>query len=216
MIALRFENFGSIPEVLKTTTIESPKPRHGEVLVRVVAAALNPSDAKNVLGQMHGTSLPRTPGRDFAGDVVEAPDAELPVGAEVWGSGGVLGFERDAAHAEFIVVPSDGVAPKPASLTMTEAAAVGTAFITAYLGLVKVADVRDGDWVVVTGANGAVGSAVLQLAPWKRARTIRAPETIQNIALLQLADVRCQLLRLGRRGKCGDAFDCRTRLPLLA
>jgi NADPH:quinone reductase-like Zn-dependent oxidoreductase len=55
---------------------------------------------------------------------------------------------------------------------MTEAAAVGTAFITAYLGLVNVAGVREGEWVVVTGANGAVGSSVLQLARWRRAHTI--------------------------------------------
>jgi NADPH:quinone reductase len=172
MVALRFERFGKVADVLKTTTIELAKARRGEVLVRVAAAAINPSDTKNILGQMHGTSLPRTPGRDFAGFVVEAPGGELPVGAEVWGSGGDLGFERDGAHAELLVVPSEGVAPKPASLTMPEAAAVGTAFVTAYLGLVNVANVREGDWVVVTGANGAVGSSVLQLARWKRARTI--------------------------------------------
>jgi NADPH:quinone reductase-like Zn-dependent oxidoreductase len=172
MIALRFESFGSIPDVLKATAIDAPKPRRGEVLVRVAAAAINPSDAKNVLGLMRGTSLPRTPGRDFAGVVVETPDSELPVGREIWGSGGDLGFERDGAHAEFLVVPSEGVAPKPASLTMTEAAAVGTAFLTAYLGLVKVASVRESEWVVVTGANRAVGSSVLQLAQWRRAHTI--------------------------------------------
>jgi NADPH:quinone reductase len=172
MVALRFESFGKIPEVLRTTAIELPKPRTGEVLVRVAAAAINPSDAKNILGQMRGTSLPRTPGRDFAGVIVESRDAEPAVGTEVWGSGGDLGFERDGAHAEFVVVPSEGVAPKPASLTMSEAAAVGTAFITAYLGLVKVASVRESDWVVVTGANGAVGSSVLQLARWRQARTI--------------------------------------------
>jgi NADPH:quinone reductase-like Zn-dependent oxidoreductase len=55
---------------------------------------------------------------------------------------------------------------------MTEVATVGTAFITAYPGLVNVAGVREGEWVVVTGANGAVGSSVLQLARWRRARTI--------------------------------------------
>jgi NADPH:quinone reductase len=96
MVALRFERFGNISEVLRPTTIESPKPRTGEVLVRVSAAAINPSDAKNILGQMRGTILPRTPGRDFAGVVVEAPDADVSVGTEEWGSGGDLGFSATA------------------------------------------------------------------------------------------------------------------------
>jgi NADPH:quinone reductase-like Zn-dependent oxidoreductase len=65
MTAVRFENFGKISEVLKTTTLESPKPRKGEVLVRVAAAATNPSDAKNVVGQMHGTGLPPHVGPRF-------------------------------------------------------------------------------------------------------------------------------------------------------
>jgi NADPH:quinone reductase-like Zn-dependent oxidoreductase len=75
--------------------------------------------------------------------VVEAPGVALPIGSEVWAVPEV-GFERDGAHAEFLVVPSKGVAPKPASLTMTEAAGEWTAFFTAYLGLVKVAGVREG------------------------------------------------------------------------
>ena len=62
MVALRFESFGEISEVLRTTTIESPKPRTGEALVRVAAAAINPSYVKNVLGQMRGTSLPEPQG----------------------------------------------------------------------------------------------------------------------------------------------------------
>lgn len=70
-----------------------PIPAAGEVLIQVKAAAINPSDVKNVQGKMHETSLPRIPGRDFAGIVVEGP-GDLS-GQLVFGSGGNLGFGRE-------------------------------------------------------------------------------------------------------------------------
>jgi NADPH:quinone reductase-like Zn-dependent oxidoreductase len=164
MRALRFERFGAFQDVLQVRDVDRPVPGPGEVLVKVAAAAINPSDTKNVLGRMEGTTLPRTPGRDFAGTLED--------GSEVWGSGGDIGFTRDGTHAEFIVVPRAGIAPKPKSLSMVEAAGVGTAFITAYQGLIEVADVKPGEWVLVTGALGSVGGAAIQLAKWKGARTI--------------------------------------------
>jgi NADPH:quinone reductase len=66
--------------------------------VQVKAAAINPSDVKNVLGKMHETTVPRVPGRDFAGIVAEGPEAWE--GKAVFGSGGNLGFGRDGTHAE--------------------------------------------------------------------------------------------------------------------
>jgi NADPH:quinone reductase-like Zn-dependent oxidoreductase len=66
MRALRFEKTGSLDE-LSIRELPMPTPAAGEVLVRVKAAAVNPSDVKNVEGKMHETSVPRTPGRDFAG-----------------------------------------------------------------------------------------------------------------------------------------------------
>jgi NADPH2:quinone reductase len=72
MKVLRFEKAGSLDE-LKLGEVSRPVPRAGEVLVQVKAAAINPSDVKNVLGKMHETSTPRIPGRDFAGIVVEGP-----------------------------------------------------------------------------------------------------------------------------------------------
>src|SRR5579859_3414623 len=91
MQALRFHEFGGF-EKLKVESVPDPKPKPEEIVVRVRAASLNPSDAKNVLGRMEGTTLPRTPGRDFAGVVVDGP-AEM-IRAEVWGTGGDLGFTR--------------------------------------------------------------------------------------------------------------------------
>ncbi|MBV8890983.1 MAG: zinc-binding alcohol dehydrogenase family protein [Acidobacteria bacterium] len=172
MKALRFDRFGEISEL---RLVDVPKPTTKEpegVLVEIRAASINPSDVKNVKGEMVGTTLPRIPGRDFAGIVVEGP-ASL-VGTEVWGAGGDIGFTRDGCHAEFIVVPTRGVGPKPKTLSFEEAAAVGINFITAYHGLVHVGRIVPNDTVLVTGATGGVGSSVVQIAKWKGARVIAA------------------------------------------
>ena len=69
MKAVRFTRHGK-PEVLTTEDLPDPVPGDGEAVVRVVASSINPSDVKNVAGLMEQTTLPRTPGRDFAGVVV--------------------------------------------------------------------------------------------------------------------------------------------------
>jgi NADPH:quinone reductase len=175
MQALRFHEFGSF-EKLKVETIPDPQPKPGEVVVHIRAASLSPSDAKNVLGRMEGTTLPRTPGRDFAGVVVNG--ATDMIGAEVWGTGGDIGFTRDGAQAELLLVPTGGVRPKPKNLSFEEAAVVGVNFVTAWIGLVEIARFQSGETVLATGAAGGVGSAVTQIVKWKGGRTIgvdRAP-----------------------------------------
>jgi NADPH:quinone reductase-like Zn-dependent oxidoreductase len=171
MQALRFDEFefGSFDSV-RLQTLPDPQPKSDELAVRIRAAALNPSDAKNILGRMEGTTLPRTPGRDFAGVVITGPSQMI--GAEVWGAGGDVGFTRDGAYAELLLVPVDGVRPKPKNLSFEEAAAAGTTFVTAFIGLIETAHFQSGETVLVTGAAGGVGSAVTQIAKWKDGRTI--------------------------------------------
>ena len=82
---------------------------------------------------MPNAVFPRTPGRDFAGVVVEGP-ADL-IGAEVWGTGGDVGISRNGSHAERLVLPRTAIARKPANLSMLEAGTVGVPFVTAYEGL---------------------------------------------------------------------------------
>lgn len=79
----------------------------GDVVVEVRAAAVNPSDAKAAIGMMPYAVFPRTPGRDFAGIVVEGP-ADL-LGREVFGSSGDLGIRRDGTHASHLVVEAQAV-----------------------------------------------------------------------------------------------------------
>jgi NADPH2:quinone reductase len=167
MRALRFHRFGDL-SALNVEDLPAPYAEAGEVVVRVKAASVNPSDVKNVLGKMEGTTIPRVPGRDFSGTIVDGPQSLL--GREVWGVGGDIGFTRDGSHAEMMVVPVDGVRAKPKNLSFEEAAAVGVNFLTAYLGLIQAAQVKPGDTVLVSGARGGVGSAVVQLAAWKSAR----------------------------------------------
>src|ERR1700693_1923923 len=98
MKALRFSQYGR-PSVLSLEQCETPQPGPGESLVQVFAAAINPSDVKNLAGAFKSL-LPRTPGRDYAG-VVVAGDGK---GREVWGSGPAFGVERDGSHAAFVSV----------------------------------------------------------------------------------------------------------------
>ena len=114
------------------------------------------------MGGMPHAVWPRTPGRDYAGVVVEGPKHLL--GREVWGSGGELGIRRDGAHARYLVLPAENLREKPSANHLAEAGAVGVPFVTAYDGLQRGGPVKRGDVVLVLGANGKVGQAVTQIA----------------------------------------------------
>jgi NADPH:quinone reductase-like Zn-dependent oxidoreductase len=107
------------------------------------------------------TTLPRTPGRDFAGVVAQGPPEAI--GKRVWGTGGLNGFSRDGAFAEWIVVPSTALAQMPGNLSFAQAAACGVGFLTAKL-MLDLAAPGAGEHVLVLGSSGAVGSAAVQLA----------------------------------------------------
>jgi NADPH:quinone reductase len=168
MKALRFNQYGP-PSVLTIEELPTPQLRAGLSLVRIDASAVNPSDVKNVAGAFK-TSLPRTPGRDYAGTVI-AGDGK---GREVWGSGPGFGVECDGCHAELVAMPAQWLADKPPHLSMEQAAAIGVPFVVAWNGLVQRAEVKSNETVLVTGAFGAVGRAVTQIAHWKGARVIGA------------------------------------------
>lgn len=169
MRALRFEKTGSL-EGLTVRDISKPGAGHGEVLIQVKAAAINPSDIKNVLGAIHLATLPRTPGRDFAGIVVEGPAALM--GKSVFGSGGDLGFKRDGSHAEFVVVPANAALPMPKGFSFEQSAAVGVAYMTAWAALITAAQLQAGESALILGTTGAVGSAAARIARKRGARVL--------------------------------------------
>ncbi len=169
MRALRFNKTGSLDD-LNIQEVPTPIPAPGEVLVQVKAAAINPSDIKNVLGKMHETTVPRIPGRDFAGIVAEGP-AEL-TGKSVFGSGGGLGFGRDGSHAQYLTVPANGVLPLPANLNFAQAAGIGVAYLTAWAAMVDVAKIQPGETALILGTTGAVGSAAARIVHSRGGRVI--------------------------------------------
>jgi NADPH2:quinone reductase len=161
MKAIQFTRFGP-PDVLELIDVPTPKATEGSALVQISAAAINPSDVKNVAGQMEGTVLPRIPGRNFAGVVVDGPDAW--VGAEVFGTGGDIGFTRNGSHAEAIFLPAEALVRKPTNLSFDQAASIGVNFVIAWLGAIEYGGLQSGETVVIIGAGGGVGDAVAQIA----------------------------------------------------
>jgi NADPH:quinone reductase-like Zn-dependent oxidoreductase len=179
MRAVVIHQFGD-PKQLKVEDVPTPASAAGEVLVEVKAASINASDVKNVKGHMHGTTLPRIPGRDFAGIVVRGPK-EL-IGREVFGTGGDIGFTRDGSHAQFIALPVDGVTLKPEALYMEAAGMAGVTYVTAWSAMVVTANVERGETVLVIGAAGGVGSAAVQIAAWRGASVIGGVRSDADIA----------------------------------
>ena len=151
----------------RVAPVARPKPEAGQVLVKIKASGVNPLDTKIYAGEathaMH--PLPAILGIDLAG-VVEAVGTGVTVfkrGDEVYGmTGGVGGLQ--GSLAEFAAVDADLLAPKPANLTMREAASLPLVFITAWEGLVDRANVKQGQNVLVHGGGGGVGQVVVQIA----------------------------------------------------
>jgi NADPH2:quinone reductase len=174
MKAVTYSEFGGA-EVLHV--VDRPEPHVGPdtVLVKVVAAGLNPVDYKIREGYLEGlldTTLPAVPGWDVAGVVVKPglDTPELAVGDEV------LAYVRkdtvsDGTLAEYVAVPVRTAAKKPAGLSFDEAAALPLAGLTA-LQTIRRAGVTEGQTVLVHAAAGGVGSIAVQLAVHAGARVV--------------------------------------------
>lgn len=150
------------PEVLQLQHVATPTPGPGEVLVRVHYAGVNPVDWK--LQERGALPYPAIPGGDFAGEVVgTGPQVEgVACGALVAGIADPRG--RGGSYAEYVVVPTDAIVPKPARYSLAEAAAYPTTAIAAWRYLVEAAKLQRGERVLVHGGAGGVGSMVVQMA----------------------------------------------------
>jgi NADPH:quinone reductase-like Zn-dependent oxidoreductase len=150
--------------------LPDPKADSSTAIVKVAAGAISPSDVKNVEGKMERTILPRVPGRDYAGTVVHGPVEWM--GAEVWGTGGEIGYSVDGSHAELIAVPIASLLRKPRTLSLQQAAAIGVTYLAAWLGLVEYAQLASRETLLVTGAGGGVGGAAARIGKWRGAHVI--------------------------------------------
>jgi NADPH:quinone reductase-like Zn-dependent oxidoreductase len=157
----------SIAPVVERHTLSRAE---NELLIEIKAAAVNPSDVKAATGLMPYAVFPRTPGRDYAGAVVDGPTEWI--GREVFGSSGDLGIRRDGTHASHLVVEAAAVVEKPAAISWEEAAGIGVPFVTAMEGFRRAGMPKPGETVLVMGVNGKVGQAAVQIATWHGARAI--------------------------------------------
>lgn len=156
------------PSVLEVREVGIPSPGRGDVLVRVRAASVHPGDYFVMTGEPYvvrlvfGLRRPRhgIPGRDLAGAVAAVGEGvtALRPGDEVFG------WSTTGTLAEYACVPADHLVSVPANVSVVDAAAVPTSALTALQALRRIADVRPGQKVLVTGASGGVGSFAVQIA----------------------------------------------------
>ncbi|MGN7969262.1 NADP-dependent oxidoreductase [Microbacterium sp. 22296] len=174
-------------DVLHIAETAVPRPVLSEVLVRVVAAGINPIDAKTRAGRGMAASIDSWPavlGLDVSGVVVRAPfDAHpFPVGTEVYGMAAVP--RTAGTYAEYVVVPTLSLARKPLSLSHVEAAGVPVAALTAWGIVVETALAHQGQRILIHAGGGGVGHFAVQFASYFGAHVIATGST-RNLAWLR-------------------------------
>jgi NADPH:quinone reductase-like Zn-dependent oxidoreductase len=193
---------GSEPPTFASTEVADPVPGPGDVVVDVVAAALNRRDWW--IWREASTTVPVTLGSDAAGRISAVGadvDAGL-IGREVvinptlgWARGEtvpgpafeILGSPRDGTLAERVMVPVENVAPKPARLSWEEAAALSLAGLTAWRATVTCARAAAGRRLLVTGAGSGVATFIVQIAAALGSEvwvTTSSPEKLRQLVAL--------------------------------
>jgi NADPH:quinone reductase-like Zn-dependent oxidoreductase len=157
------------PDAFHEASVPVPSPVLSELLVRVVAAGVNPIDAKTRSGAGVSAAIasyPATLGYDFSGIVVKTPfeSHPFPAGTAVFG---MLPFPRSGgSYAEYAVVPTLSVARKPSSLSHVEAAGVPVAALTAWGLIVETAHAHEGQRILIHAGSGGVGHFAVQIAAY--------------------------------------------------
>ena len=162
--------------------IEPPAPGPGEVQIKVRAAAVNFPDLLQTRGEyQHKPPLPFIPGMEVAGEVSALGEGvtEFQIGDAVVGGARIGGF------SEYAVTPAAILRKKPESLSFSQAAGYSTAYLTAYVSLVRRAQVEAGEWVLVHGAAGGVGLAAVDMAKNLGCKVIAASASDEKLAILQ-------------------------------
>ena len=167
--AVRFRRYGG-PEVLEVVDVPRPQPATGEIVVKVVAAALNPGEIgirEGVFATMWPARFPEGQGNDFAGHV-----DELGPGVSGFEIGDqVVGYAPRRAQAEYVALSVEDVAHKPSGLAWEQAAAIAGVGATAWAS-VEAVKPASGETVIVSAAAGGVGAIAAQLALLRGAQVI--------------------------------------------
>lgn len=175
MRAVGVNEYGG-PDALEVVELPDPEPGPGQLLVRVHAAAVNPTDTYAATGaraeQQSRYERPYVPGMDIAGileAIGEEVDTDLQVGDRVMAI--VLPAGRHGAYSEKLALPAASVVAAPAGSSHAEAATLPMNGLTARLAL-DLLDLQAGDTLAVTGAAGALGGLTIQLAKDEGLRVI--------------------------------------------
>jgi len=187
--AVVIREFGG-PDVLRWEDVETPSPGPGEVLVEVHAVSVNRTLDLQVRqdGGNYGVTLPLVLGNDPSGVVAAVgADAEgVKIGDRVSIFGGIgasrrmLGVQCWGGYAEYVKIPAVNCVPLPAGLAFAHATVLARHFALAF-GECRVADLAAGDWALVMGAAGGLGSGLVQVAKHLGARTIAAAGTDRRV-----------------------------------
>jgi NADPH:quinone reductase-like Zn-dependent oxidoreductase len=154
------------PGDLRVEEVAVPRPGPGEALVLVHAAAITRDELT-----WHVDRLPASPSYELSGVVAAAGEGTTTSrpGEEVFA---LAPFDRDGVAAEYAVVPSDHLVPRPRSVGHVEAAALPLAGLSAWQGLFDHGHLERGQRVLIHGAAGGVGHLAVQLARWRGAHVI--------------------------------------------
>ena len=190
MRAIVIHGYGG-PEVLKLEDAPRPEPADNEVLIRVVAASLNPVDVairKGYLAKLVG-NFPLIPGMDAAGIVEKAGNkvTKYKAGDPVFA---FFTLQGEGGYAEFVTAKDDELAPKPGTVSFAQAAGAGAAGATAWEALIDTANLQPGQSVLIHGGSGGVGHLAIQIAKARGAKIFATASTANQDFLRQMgADV---------------------------
>jgi len=173
MKAVRVHDYGG-PDVLIYEEAPRPKAGPGEVLIRVHASSVNPFDCAvraGYMGAYFNYTLPLILGEDVSGSIEEVGEGvtDVSLGDSVYTRAGVY---RDGANAEYVLAFAADVAIKPKSLDHIHAAAVPHVALTAWQALIELANLTEGQTVLIHAAAGGVGHMAVQLAKLRGAKVI--------------------------------------------
>lgn len=187
MKAVVLHKYGGL-EALEFGGAPRPQPKDDEVLIRILAASVNPVDVAIRSGkyaQYFHTTLPLIPGMDAAG-VIEKTGSKISAfktGDPVYA---FFTLRGEGGYAEFAVAKESEVARKPASINYEEAAAVPAVGSTAWQALVDAAHLQAGQTVLIHGGSGGVGHIAIQIAKARGARVIATASTANQAFLKKL------------------------------
>jgi NADPH:quinone reductase-like Zn-dependent oxidoreductase len=176
------------PEVFKYEDAPRPEPQADEVLVRVIAAGVNPVDAFVRQGMLAKRGLDKRPmiiGYDIAG-VVEKTGAKVTKFKARDSVYAYLSIMRGGGYAEFAIAKEGEMALKPKTVDFEKAAAVPLAATTAWQALIDTAKIDKGQTVLIHGGSGGVGSFAVQIAKARGAKVIATASTANQDLLKQL------------------------------